>query len=390
MGAEERQSGTAIKRQKSALCFSLLLVCAFLFLASAHGAPKAERYISYTNVVYPHIPLSIHVVKGDRTRADLRLHTTLGGGGVMGMGNVTDQLKALPAELGTPLAAINGDFYEKAKDYPGRPRDLQIRNGEVLTHPAGHACFWIDADGTPRMTNVYSRFRVTWPDGDSTPFGLNVERTNGTAVLYSAVLGDSTMTRGGIEYVLEGSPGCEWLPLRAGKTYEAVVRQMTTNGNSRLDRQTVVLSVSPELAAGLKPLKPGDRVKFALETTPAIVGVEVAIGGGPELVRAGQVMSWKGWIHVPHPRTAVGWNKDHIFLVQVDGRQLDVSLGMTFSELADFMLKLGCESAMNLDGGGSATLWAFGAVRNSPSEGQERPAPNALVVVKKSSPRQTR
>ena len=131
-------------------------------------------------------------------------------------------------------------------------------------------------------------------------------------------------------------------------------------------------------------------MKFALETTPAIVGVEVAIGGGPELVRAGQVMSWKGWIHVPHPRTAVGWNKDHIFLVQVDGRQLDVSLGMTFSELADFMLKLGCESAMNLDGGGSATLWAFGAVRNSPSEGQERPAPNALVVVKKSSPRQTR
>jgi uncharacterized protein YigE (DUF2233 family) len=372
------------------LCFSLLLVFAFLFLASAHGAQKAERYISYTNVVFPQIPLSIHVVKVDRTREDLRLHTTLGGGEVMGMGNVTDQLKSLPAELGTPLAAINGDFYEKAKDYPGRPRDLQIRNGEVLTHPAGHACFWIDADGTPRMTNVYSRFRVTWPDGNSTPFGLNVERTNGTAVLYSAVLGDSTMTSGGIEYVLEGSPGCEWLPLRAGKTYEAVVRQMTTNGNSRLDRQTVVLSVSPELGAGLKPLKPGARVKFALETTPAIVGVEVAIGGGPELVRAGQVMSWKGWIHVPHPRTAVGWNKDHIFLVQVDGRQLDVSLGMTFSELADFMLKLGCENAMNLDGGGSATLWAFGAVRNSPSEGQERPAPNALVVVKKSSPRQTR
>jgi exopolysaccharide biosynthesis protein len=45
------------------------------------------------------------------------------------------------------------------------------------------------------------------------------------------------------------------------------------------------------------------------------------------------------------------------------------------------MLGLGCEQAMNLDGGGSATLWAFGTVRNSPSEGQERPAPNALVVV---------
>jgi exopolysaccharide biosynthesis protein len=69
--------------------------------------------------------------------------------------------------------------------------------------------------------------------------------------------------------------------------------------------------------------------------------------------------------------------------VVVDGRQLDVSIGMTLPELAEFMLKLGCKEALNLDGGGSATLWAFGAVRNSPSEGQERPACNALVVLRK-------
>jgi exopolysaccharide biosynthesis protein len=87
-------------------------------------------------------------------------------------------------------------------------------------------------------------------------------------------------------------------------------------------------------------------------------------------------------VHLPQPRTALGWNKKYFFLVEVDGRQLDVSLGMTFTQLAKYMLDLGCEQAMNLDGGGSATLWAFGAVKNSPSEGQERPAPNALVVVK--------
>ncbi len=69
----------------------------------------------------------------------------------------------------------------------------------------------------------------------------------------------------------------------------------------------------------------------------------------------------------------------------MDGRQLDVSLGMTFTQLAKYMRDLGCEQAMNLDGGGSATLWAFGAVKNSPSEGQERAAPNALVVVKLNS-----
>ena len=54
---------------------------------------------------------------------------------------------------------------------------------------------------------------------------------------------------------------------------------------------------------------------------------------------------------------------------------------MTFPELADYMVKLGCQEAMALDGGGSATCWAFGNVMNSPSQGRERPAANGLVVL---------
>ena len=69
-----------------------------------------------------------------------------------------------------------------------------------------------------------------------------------------------------------------------------------------------------------------------------------------------------------------------MFLVQVDGRQSDLSVGMTFPELADYLVKLGCQNAVNLDGGGSATLWALGQVVNSPSEGQQRPGANSLVV----------
>ena len=67
----------------------------------------------------------------------------------------------------------------------------------------------------------------------------------------------------------------------------------------------------------------------------------------------------------------------------VDGRQRS-SVGMTYTELAKYMReKLGCDEALNLDGGGSATLWVFGHVMNSPSEGRERPAANALVVTRK-------
>ena len=382
--------GIEIRRRRVGAHHSGTVVCRLLVLAlagamTASGAAKTERYFSYTNEIMPEVPWSIHIAKIERAQHDLRFCTTLGGGEVLGMGIVTDQLKTLPAELGTPLAAINGDFYEKSKDYPSRPRDLQIRNGEVITHPAGHTCFWIDSQGNPQMTNVFSRFRVIWPNGQTTPFGLNVQRTNDGAVLYTAVLGASTHTQGGVEYVLERSSERAWLPLRAGQTYEARVRQVQNTGDTPLDRQTAVFSLGPRLLASVPPLKAGATVRLILETIPDLSGVEVAIGGGPALVKDSKLMSWKDWLNMRHPRTALGWNQQHIFLIEVDGRQIDVSLGMTFRELAEYLLKLGCEQAMNLDGGGSATLWALGTVRSSPSEGQERPAPNALVVVRKNS-----
>ena len=84
-----------------------------------------------------------------------------------------------------------------------------------------------------------------------------------------------------------------------------------------------------------------------------------------------------------HPRSAIGWNKNWFFLVEVDGRQRDLSVGMTLDELSNYLVKLGCEEALNLDGGGSATIWYQGEVRNSPCDGYERPIANSLVVLRK-------
>ena len=84
-----------------------------------------------------------------------------------------------------------------------------------------------------------------------------------------------------------------------------------------------------------------------------------------------------------HPRSAVGWNKEFFYLVEVDGRQKELSVGMTLEELAGYLAGLGCTDAMNLDGGGSATFWLQGQVRNSPCDKKEREIANALVLVKK-------
>jgi len=81
-----------------------------------------------------------------------------------------------------------------------------------------------------------------------------------------------------------------------------------------------------------------------------------------------------------HPRSAIGWNTQFFFLVQVDGRQRGLSVGMSLAELAAHFARLGCTDALNLDGGGSSTLWARGQVMNTPCEGSERPMGNALII----------
>jgi hypothetical protein len=344
---------------------------------------KAEHWFHYTNDVIENLPWSIHIVKLERSSHDFQFVTTSGAGPVLGMGIVSDQIKSLSQALGQPVAAVNGDFYEKSEKYPGRPRDLQIRQGEVLSNPAGHSCFWLDPDGSPHMTNIYSRFRVLWADGKETPIGLNQAREDGGAVLYTTSVGASDRTTGGIELLLEDATTNSCFPLRIGEVYTARVREVRHSGNTSLSPHTMVLSLGSGLLSQLPPPRAGATLRIVTETIPRMTGIDMAIGGGPALVHDRKPMQWPGFIHMRHPRTAIGWNKDYFFLVEVDGRQSNISVGMTFPELADYLVKLGCEEALNLDGGGSATLWALGSVRNSPSEGDERPSANALVVVRK-------
>lgn len=370
--------------------FALGAALAFVGATTAAGSTgstelsptNSEHGFAYLHEENREVPWSIHVVKIQRNHREFRFGTTLGGGQLLGMSVVSEQLKNLPAELGTPVAAVNGDFYLNDKPYPGDPRDLQIHEGEVVSAPNGHACFWLDAAGEPHATNVQSRFRVQWPDGPTLPMGLNEARESETAVLYSAANGTTTRTSGGREYVLEGRPGSPWLPLRVGQTLSARVRNTGEHGDSPLSPDTLVLSLGSKLAAHTARLAPGAMLTLLIETLPDLSGVNTALGGGPTLVRDGKAMEWSGFL-MRHPRTALGWNRETFFLVEVDGRQSGLSAGMTLSELAAYTLKLGCDQALNLDGGGSATIWVYGHVMNSPSEGQERPGANALVIFRK-------
>lgn len=117
--------------------------------------------------------------------------------------------------------------------------------------------------------------------------------------------------------------------------------------------------------------------------------VRQIIGGNPVIVRDGKKLPLKSRFALArHPRTAVGISKDgaKLILLVVDGRQPDISIGMTLSELADQMLHAGCYNAINLDGGGSTVMVAYDPklhhlrILNSPSDGKERSVADALCV----------
>jgi hypothetical protein len=354
--------------------------------AAASGQPAGGTLphgYRYHHEEVREVPWSIHVFEFDRARHDLEFADTLGNGDFIGLGTVSEQVRSFRGvAAGQPIAALNGDFYNGDRDYPGDPRDLQVRNGELVSAPKGHACFWIDAAGQPRGTNVASRFEIVWPDGSATPFGLNEAREKDAAVLYSAANGASTRTSGGTEWILGEVPGQPWLPLRPGETITARVREIRSDGNSPLDPGHLVLSIGPALASRVPKPGVGAVVRISTATIPDTRGVRMAIGGGPVLVHDSKPMGFGGNT-ARHPRSAVGWNRDRFFLVEVDGRQAGLSAGMSLPELAATMRRLGCDEAINLDGGGSAALWVSGQVMNSPSEGHERPGANALVVVQR-------
>lgn len=92
-----------------------------------------------------------------------------------------------------------------------------------------------------------------------------------------------------------------------------------------------------------------------------------------------------------HPRSVIGRNaQGEIFLIVADGRFKERAEGLSIEELTKVCRWLGMVEAMNLDGGGSSTLWCkkYGVInhpcdnRKFDNEG-ERSVSSCLVVKKK-------
>jgi len=83
-----------------------------------------------------------------------------------------------------------------------------------------------------------------------------------------------------------------------------------------------------------------------------------------------------------HPRTCIGITKNSIIFIAIDGRSKQAA-GMSLNEVQKYLYSLGCTDAINLDGGGSTTMWTKNnGIINTPSDKKgERPVANALLIL---------
>jgi hypothetical protein len=331
----------------------------------------------------PPAPLSISILRVDLGVADLR--PALGHAQIMH----TETVAGI-ASRHDAVAAINAGFFQPNGD----PLGLLKIGGQLVSdarRPRG-AVGIVRSGDRPRLifdrVAVTMALRVFGPEDASATVdiaGVDTTRLLGRLMLFTpAYYAHTDTASGGMEWVVEGDP------LR-------VQAEPRTQGKTAIPPGGFVLSFGgrgpPDALAALKP---GTAV--AIETRYAPAGsppehwaeAEDIVGGAGLLVRDGAyVEDWSaetfasGFAEQRHPRTMIGSTADGAaWLVTVDGRQPELSAGMTLVELRELARYLELTGALNLDGGGSTTMWVGGEIVSSPSDAAgPRPVSDALLVM---------
>ena len=138
----------------------------------------------------------------------------------------------------------------------------------------------------------------------------------------------------------------------------------------------------------LMSIQKNDMIDIQWDSSPDWSDIQESISGGPYLIMSGKVyidekeqrfkFSTKDTYA---PRSAIGIDsRDKLYLITVDGRKSNYSVGVSLEEFAHLLTKLHLKEAINLDGGGSTTLVADGKIINTLSERHERKISNGLLV----------
>jgi Phosphodiester glycosidase len=311
--------------------------------------------------------------------------------------------------------AVNGDF--RVIGTKAAPKHLQVVDGEILSTGVPHLPGWVlstSGDGTQAWIGRPSwTIQVTQGATQFPVIGWNAQQPSAQSVV-------AFTARGGTSRY-PSRPTCSAVlkPVSGARGPNRVYRVSSVRKNVACDRDpllppkgkwsTVVLVGTP-----VRGLTDGDRLQMQVDLGHHGI-IRDVIGGLPHVVKYGAnvgprcegpcVKSGTGPdrpLYAKNPRTAIGISEGcsdwdaltpcQYWLVVVDGRDRDWSDGLRFPPLGHLMLRLGAHNALNLDGGGSTTMWVrdrnrlcqrkttAGCLVNRPSYG-ERQIPDAVALV---------
>ena len=352
---------------------------------------------------------AVYIAEMDRAAGNLQFDVELANDQILGRETITNATRRLMKKKILPLAGVNGSFGIREDSYGrgGMTFNLHIQNGELVSIPIsldrwgysppspwGETSFGVTPDGEFLLDRVQLNGQLHIDNADTLPINAinQICSSSCPVVLFTPRFGRRTLTRRSYEFTLKKLK----LPLTGKYKSRFVVTAVNRRGNSIIPSDCVVIAIESRLARDwTKKIATSTKGTLEIALTPTKwQGVQQGVGGNlrlvrngriePELVRFGETRGRSASAHrngaSRHPRSALGFNDEKLFLIAVDGRQHGYSMGMTLYDMGKFFSELGIKHAINFDGGSSSTLWALGGVANSPAHGYERRIFNVAMI----------
>jgi|HubBroStandDraft_5_1064220.scaffolds.fasta_scaffold00376_11 hypothetical protein len=323
-------------------------------------------------------PLSVHVIAVEPHRSDIRLGAVLANDSLESRGETVGSM----AQRTRAVAGVNGDFFDIGNT--NRPINLVVRAGALLQLPYKRYALAITRDGAAHVAEFTFTGEIEIDQRTMPLDGLDEMPQNGgislLTPLYGRVRPQDNVTLVKLE-PLSGTP-----PL---------TRYRVTGVADNLSPQPPghYAAIGPNDYSFISVPDVGAVVSVTGDLTPfGLDAITSAVGGGALILHDGE---WfddadapyraENRKRMPCSGAAIAPN-GRLFLVEVDGRQAELSVGVTRTEFAALMRSLGATEGLLFDGGGSSTIVArrlgddAADVMNSPSDGKERPVADGIFV----------
>ncbi len=303
-------------------------------------------------------------------------------------------------------AGVNGDFYvttgntTSGTSMAGTPVAACIVDNEFYKTSNANRQFAIDVNGRPYMGRANFYTGMAEKGSEKVLFRAVNEASpdNGVTLYTSRYYGSTnqpTRANACAEVTAKLVEGDVLTPGHSCRM--EITSTATSTGDLEIPKDGFVLhGRGNALQAGttvtglnfVKDLKVGDIV--TLNSVVMIDGTNIIpaqmVSGNPRTVGNGETLDTEGErgdASSYHPRSGIGYgdNGNTVIMMVVDGRST-ISYGARTSQVGEIMRYAGATDAINLDGGGSSTLYTSAlGVRNVPSDGSERSIGNAIYAV---------